>query len=276
MDPLIDGLRTLDPAAPPPRLDLDTVIAHGLRRRAHARLATAAGAAVLAVLLVAAVGAVLALRPDPPAMTVAPNCAALLPFRPPGSAARVPARTPPTAAPAPGAHLPSEPPEAGVIRLTAALRAALHTALPGALTVTGGTCDEDWSMDALGGGYAANLDVYDASGLQHLSVALLPEPPPADDACLQRPRNSTCVRSVLDDGTVVYDRVEIFSAPALTTSVQAWRPDGTEVRVSLDNYTVDQSRPDVVPSHALTRPGPSLSLGELRDVALNPALTLFP
>ncbi|MFG2038341.1 hypothetical protein [Dactylosporangium sp. NPDC048998] len=286
MDPLIHDLRDLDPPAPASAVDLDRVIARGLRRRAFARAGAASGA-TLAVLALATAAAALrpAAAPAPlghrDCMPVPTVVRSAVPSQvpPPVGDGSGPAGSPapgysgpgwvPDLSPGPSAARPSEPSSAAVARLTTALRAALRPVFPGATIVRAGTCDERWSMVPSDGGYAVDLEVYDAGGLQRLSVRLA-----APD--------HTQVVYVCDDQTTHCKPAGEMGVPmaaaygagfgggAEDINAHGVFPDHTIVEIALSTYRLERDRMIV------TRQGPSVDKDELKQVALDPALTLFP
>ncbi|WP_432973965.1 hypothetical protein [Dactylosporangium sp. CA-233914] len=260
MDPLINDLRELDPPAPPPRLDLDAVVARGLRRRLRTRFA-AAGAVVAVLAGTAGLG--LALQRTPAAVT--------------GVTSPPPECVPVVASPGPSASSAATtkqqlPTTEEAERLTTALRQALHSAMPDAETVTTGTCDPDWSMIPQTTAYVVLLDVYDAAGRQLLTVSVnepVGQMSPGTPICgNDTTGRSTCVSSELADGTILRTIDTRLADGVVSRMSEAFRPDSPRVAVGLNNWVnVDLDNPSV--SHfKVTRPQLSLSTDQLQAVAI--------
>ncbi|GAA2371283.1 hypothetical protein [Dactylosporangium salmoneum] len=244
MDPLTEHLRTLDPPAPPSAVDLDAVVARGLRRRALTRYGGVAAAGLAAVLAGTTVAALPSRTADQPRRVCA------LPAEPTSSL-----EPPVPATPAAGSESAA---------LAAALRPLLEAAFPRTLVVQTGTCDEDWTFDApAAGGYAANLDLYDAEGMRWLSVRILRADLVSEAAC-----TGMCTRTVEPDGTVVRQVSTAYDEPgAVTLGVWARHPDDRLVVVEVSNFRMSQATG--VLRYTVTRPGNGITLAALRPLALS-------
>jgi hypothetical protein len=291
MDPLTRDLRDLDPSAPPSAVDLDRVITRGLRRRAATRFGVASGAG-LAVLALAtiAVGlrpagppAPLARQPCRPVPTIAaasaePSVPSVPSLPSAGSTVAVTgspavdiagphptgsgAQTIVVAPEQPGPPL-TEPADHAIERLTTVLHTELARTFPGATIVSSGTCDESWRLLAKDHGYAADLEVYDAQGLQHLSIDIVSLNTAV--ACLQPGLCSGEARNV-PLTSFAYG----YGNGGQNAHVRAYVAENTMVLVDLSTYHVDTG------TIIVTRPSFGASNDALTRLAATSGLTLYP
>ncbi|MGC4756752.1 hypothetical protein [Micromonospora trifolii] len=289
MDELAEHFRDAVAGSPPSRIDLDGLIAADRQRRRHWAW-TFAGAGVAVAVAAVAVPTLVA-APGPAGMALPPmgsrsGDASLCPAPIPLDSGPVPLASAPeplASGPEPTSQTydtvrvrPTERPEAGVPRLTAALRAAMAATVPTNLTVTGAVpeCDRpQFAYQPQHRQYETIATLSRGGWHSHLKVALYPTPARAQAQadCADAPDNRNCeVWGLGDDGVAM---LSSSTDPAGGTLrwVQLMRVDGTSVTVTAGNLLHGYGGPvDRVAREAL------LTSQELVELARAPGLTLYP
>ncbi|MFI6261459.1 hypothetical protein [Micromonospora sp. NPDC051006] len=281
MDELVQQLRASVAGAPPTRIDVDELIAADRQRRRH-RTWTMAGTGIAAAVAVVAVA---------PALFAGPGAQpGGLPLPPVGTGSQAdepslcPVLTPKPSGPQPPLQTydtvrsrPTESPDAGVARLTAALRPALAAHLPPGLTVDGfdglvPDCElVQFTYHPSYREYSAHARLARDGRINNFWVSLLPTAihDPTDCSVASDPRG--CTSELLDDGSVLVTSVDQASDRRHEhRRVLLQRSDGTSVVVAVNNYPV------------AGRDSPSggaplmVTVDQLVAVARTPGLTLYP
>lgn len=238
MDQLTDALRDLDPPAPPSAVDLDAVVRRAHRHQARTRTFMAATVAAVLAIAVAVPVAVDRHRDaaGPPRAVCEPTGGASVatPDKDVEALARGRLRS------------------TQVTTLTMALEGPLRQALPGATLLDASTCEPPFSFRANGHGFSVAVTVVDTAGVAHLYGWVAREAAPAGRECAGHDDVTTCLREEQQDGTVVYRARTDHGDGAVLLVLDAYRPDGVHVHLSLDNFVAagDTLR--------LTRPAPPL------------------
>ncbi|MGS2613964.1 hypothetical protein ACVCAH_05445 [Micromonospora sp. LZ34] len=280
MDDLSQHLRAAVAASPPTRIDVDALIAADRRRR-HRTWTMAGTGAALAVVAVAVTPALLANpAPDPGGLTLPGDVG------PPSagpSLCAVPT-PPPSGSPAPQQTYdtvrvrPTERPDAGVPRLTAALRPVLAAVVPAGLRVDGTIpgCDQvQFTYEKSHWHYYAHARLVRGGQVDNLTVALVPTAADAPAGCAAAPDPGACTSTRLPDGGILATSADTRGNEG---AEQRWvlvqRADGTSVTVTTDNiHTVEE--PDGTPTLEFGPP-PVLTVDQLTEIATTPGLTLHP
>ncbi|MFG1762007.1 hypothetical protein ACGFIH_01635 [Micromonospora parva] len=272
MDELTTHFRDAVAGSPPSRVDLDGLITADRQRRRH-RALTMAGTGVAAAVAAVAVPSLIA-APGPGGMALPPMSSGA------GDASLCAAPVPLPSGPEPPLATydtvrvrPTEPFEAGVPRLTAALRAALATAVPTNLTVTGTVPECDRPQFAYQPPYRQYETIATLSRdgrHSHLKVAVSPTGAEAQADCAEAPDPRNCeVWGLGEDGVAMFST---STDPAGNTLrwVQLMRADGTSVTVTAGNLLYGDRGPARAAREAL------LTSQELVELARAPGLTLYP
>ncbi|MDG9678882.1 hypothetical protein [Micromonospora sp. DH14] len=287
MDELTKHLQDAVTGSPPSRIDLDGLIAADRRRRRH-RARTLAGIGVAAAVAAVAVPTLVAV-PGRGGMALPPMssgsgdaslCAAPIPM-PSAADPSASGPEPLASGPEPSSETydtvrvrPTELWEAGVPRLTAALRAALAATVPTNLTVTGTVpeCDRpQFAYQYPHRQYEMIATLGRDGRHSQLRVALYPTRAEAKADCADAPDFRNCeVRGLGDDGVAMLS-TSTDPAGGILRWVQLMRVDGTSVTVTVGNLLYGEHGPvDRAASEAL------LTSQELVDLARAPGLTLYP
>ncbi|MFI6237804.1 hypothetical protein ACIBD9_29930 [Micromonospora sp. NPDC050784] len=287
MDELTKHFRDAVAGSPPSRIDLDGLITADRQRRRH-RAWTLAGTGVAAAVAAVAVPILVAV-PGPGGMALPPMssgsgdtslCPAPIPLGGgPNSSGGGP--EPLASGPEPSSQTydtvrvrPTEPWQAGVPRLTAALRAALATTVPTNLTVTGAVpeCDRPQFAYQLPHRQYETIATLSRDGRHsHLKVAVQLTRADAKADCAAAPDARNCeVWGLGDDGVAMLSTSTDPDGGTLRW-VQLMRVDGTSVTVTAGNLLHGYGGPaDRVARDAL------LTSQELVELARAPGLTLYP
>ncbi|GAB3948966.1 hypothetical protein GCM10027614_46980 [Micromonospora vulcania] len=177
---------------------------------------------------------------------------------------------------------PTERPEAGVPRLTTALRAALAATVPTNLTVTGTIpeCDQpQFTYQPPYREYTTIATLTRDGQRSHLEVGVRPTSVEARTDCAGTPDGRDCeVRALGEDGVATLSTSR-DPAGGILRMVQLQRSDGTSVTVRVGNLLYgdgdgdgdgDDSPPESAAPEAL------LTSQELVELARAPGLTLYP
>ncbi|MEV4662364.1 hypothetical protein AB0J85_10460 [Micromonospora echinofusca] len=282
MDELARQMRSAVASPPPTRIDVDRLIADDRRRRRHRVWATA-GTGVTA--LVAAV--VLT-----PALLVGPAAGPGGPTLPTGggSPSTGPSLCPvvepePSGPPAPQQSYdtkrdrPTERPDAGVARLTLALRPALSAVVPAGLSVDGTIpgCDlVQFTYEKSHWHYYAHARLTRGGQADNLTVTLVPTAADEPVGCAAAPDSRACTsRRLPDGGTLAIGGAKPGKEGAEQRWARVQRADGTTVTVTTDNHHVDGGEDGVPPTFRFGPP-PVLTVAQLTAIATTPGLTLHP
>ncbi|MFG3422848.1 hypothetical protein [Micromonospora sp. NPDC047730] len=280
MDELSQQMRTAVAAPPPTRIDVDRLIADDRQRRRHRAWALAGAGAAVAVAAVAVAPALLAgPAPEPGGLTLPPAAAgtadpSLCPIaEPEPSGPPVPQQSYDTVR-----ERPTERPDAGVARLTQALRPALAAVVPAGLTVEGTIpgCDRvQFTYEKSHWNYYAYVRLVRGGQVDNLTVMVMPTAADAPRGCAVASHAAACTGSRLPDGSTLATSI---STPgdegAEQRRVLLQRVDGTSVTVTTDNFRV-VTEPDGTPTEEFGPP-PVLSVAQLTEIATTPGLTLYP
>ncbi|MEV4717161.1 hypothetical protein AB0J94_08180 [Micromonospora noduli] len=273
MDELTEHFRDAVAGSPPSRIDLDGLIAADRQRRRH-RAWTLAGTGVAAAVAAVAVPTLVA-APGPGGMALPPMSSES------GDASLCAAPIPSPSGPEPSLQTydtvrarPTESSEAGVPRLTAALRAALATTVPTNLTVTGTVPECDRPQFAYQPPYRQYETIATLSRdgrHSHLKVAVHPTGAEAQADCVGAPDPRNCEVLGLDDDGRVMLSTSTDPAGGTLRWVRLMRVDGTSVTVTVGNLLYGDRGPvDRAAREAL------LTSQELVELARAPGLTLYP
>ncbi|MEU5944071.1 hypothetical protein ABZ793_00735 [Micromonospora sp. NPDC047465] len=280
MDELSRQMRTAVASPPPTRIDVDRLIADDRQRRRHRAWALAGAGAAVAVAAVAVAPALLARPvPQPGGLTLPPAAAgsaepSLCPIaEPSASGPPAPQQSYDTVR-----ERSTERPDAGVARLTQALRPALAAVVPAGLTVEGTIpgCDRvQFVYEKSHWNYYAHVRLVRDGQTDNLTVRLIPTAADEPRGCATAPSAGACTSTRLPDGSTLTTSI---STPgdegAEQRRVLVQRVDGTSVTVTTDNFRV-VVEPDGTPSEKFG-PSPVLSVAQLTEIATTPGLTLYP
>ncbi|MFY1597496.1 hypothetical protein [Micromonospora sp. WMMD737] len=282
MDELARQMRTVVASPPPTRIDVDRLIADDRRRRRHRAWATAGTGVAAAVAAVAVT----------PALLVGPAAGPGGPALPSGDGSpSADASLCPVAEPEPGGRpaprqsydtvraRPTERPDAGVARLTLALRPVLAAVVPAGLSVDGTIpgCDlVQFTYEKSHWHYYAHARLRGNGQADNVTVTLIPTAADAPAGCAAAPDPRTCTSSRLPAGGTLATST---AAPGDEGHEQRWaqvrRADGTTVTVTTDNYHIVRGENGATPPVRFGRP-PVLTVAQLTAIATTPGLTLHP
>jgi hypothetical protein len=280
MDQLSESLRLASADPPPTRIDLDDLIDGEHRAGRRRRWLGAVGGTAAAVIAIAVGAAVIQGNGASPGGT---------PFGNPGPGTAQPN---PTGKGAPGPEDPSvptptEPTEVALARLTAALNASLASTLGPDVALsdpnTPGRPPPSFSGEP--GGYKAGVTITDSAGSTDLFIFVRPAPMPQagdhipqQEECDRHPATTSCQRLVKPDGSVLFT-LRSTEQGGLTLEAEHYRIDGTAVTTSLTNLSwglLETPVAKTLPPPVLSRDGLPLTMDQLLEIVLDPALTLFP
>ncbi|RZT81960.1 hypothetical protein EV382_5257 [Micromonospora violae] len=273
MDELTKYFREAVAGSPPSRIDLDGLIAVDRQRRRQ-RAWTLTGAGMAAAVAAVAVPTLVA-GPGPGGMALPPMSSGS------GDTLLCAAPIPLVSGPEPSSQTydtvrvrPTEPSEAGVPRLTAALRAALAGTVPTNLTVTGAVPECDRPQFAYEPPYRQYETIATLSRdgrRSHLRVTVYPTPADANADCANAPDGRNCEVWGLGDDGVAMLSTSTDPAGGTLRWVQLMRVDGTSVTITVGNLLYgDTGSADLAAREAL------LTSQELVELARAPGLTLYP
>ncbi|MER7330849.1 MULTISPECIES: hypothetical protein [unclassified Micromonospora] len=281
MDELSQQMRAAVAAPPPTRIEVDRLIADDRQRRrrlAWAMAGTGTAAVVAAVAVAPALLAGPATAPDgfilPPAAAGSTD-ASLCPIAEPST----------SGPPAPQQSYDTvrerstERPDAGVARLTQALRPALAAVVPAGLRVDGTIpgCDRvQFVYEKSHWNYYAYVRLVRGGQVDNLTVMLMPTAADAPRGCAAASHPAACTSSRLPDGSTLATSV---STPGDEGAERRWvlveRTDGTSVTVTTDNFRVALEESGGTPTPEFGPP-PVLTVAQLTEIATTPGLTLYP